>query len=161
MASVEGESLRGKRYGLINHINQISFCIKIINQIKKAGLEKSDGEDFGQTLAHWGVPQGPYLVLPFLGPSTIRETGALPVNWYTSPVTYVESDKARIGATALDFVHTRAGLLSTEELASGDFYLFVRDAYLQRREYLNNDGEVEDDFGDEFGDEFGDASFDE
>lgn len=115
----------------------------------KVGLEESDGEDFGQTLAAWGVPRGPYIVVPFLGPYTLREGTGYPVDWFSNPVTYLESQAAQNSLTALNFVQLRASLLATEALASGDFYLFVRDAYLQRRDYLVNDGVVEDDFGDD------------
>ena len=114
------------------------------------GLEKTDGEDFGQTMAAWGIGSGPYLVLPFLGPSTLRDTAARPVDYFSNPLNYVEEDSVRLGFTAMDIIHSRAELLKTEELASGDFYIFVRDAYLQRRNFLINDGVVEDDFGDDF-----------
>ncbi|HHJ19914.1 MAG TPA: VacJ family lipoprotein, partial [Gammaproteobacteria bacterium] len=72
-----------------------------------AGLEKHN-EDFGQTLATWGVPSGPYFMLPFLGPSTIRDTGALSVDYYTRyPWVFLEDDTARTGLTVLNFIDTR------------------------------------------------------
>ena len=114
------------------------------------GLDKADGEDFGQTLAAWGMGSGPYLVLPFLGPSTLRDTAARPVDYFSNPLNYVEDDAVRLGLNIADIIRLRADLLETEELASGDFYIFVRDAYLQRRNFLINDGIVEDDFGDDF-----------
>lgn len=114
---------------------------------RHAGLEKLEHESFGQTLSHWGVGQGPYLVLPFLGPTTVTDTLALPVEWYSDPVTYIEDDGWRWGLVALDVVHARANLLDAEQLISGDKYTFIREAYLQRREYLVEDGQVEDDFG--------------
>lgn len=114
---------------------------------RHAGLEKRERESFGQTLSYWGLGQGPYVVLPFLGPSTVTDTVALPVDWYSDPVTYIRDDGWRWGLRALDVVQVRAGLLAAEELMSGDRYTFIREAYLQRREYLVQDGRVEDDFG--------------
>ncbi|KGE76835.1 MULTISPECIES: MlaA family lipoprotein [Halomonas] len=118
-------------------------------------------EDFGQTLAVWGVGEGPYLVLPLLGPSTVRDTAGLPVDMYTDPVTYVEEDKVRYGLRGLDVIDTRAGLLDQEELIRGDRYSFIRDSWLQRRRFEVNDGEMgEDPFAsDDF--DFDDADFDD
>lgn len=118
-------------------------------------------EDFGQTLGVWGVGEGPYLVLPLLGPSTVRDTGGLPVDVYTYPLTYVEDDAVRIGLTALRVVDDRAGLLDQEELIRGDRYSFIRDAWLQRRRFEVSDGELEEDpfASDDF--EFDDADFDD
>lgn len=116
-------------------------------------LPRSEGEDFGQTLAVWGVGQGPYLVLPFLGPSNVRDTVGLPVDWAADPVTYIDDVATRNSVKALDYIEDRAALLDAEQLVSGDKYLFYREAYLQRRNYLIKDGEIEDDFG-AFGDDF-------
>ncbi|PMR67691.1 MlaA family lipoprotein [Halomonas heilongjiangensis] len=120
-------------------------------------------EDFGQTLGAWGVGEGAYLVLPFLGPSTVRDTAGLPLDMYTYPVTYVEDDKVRYGLTGLRIVDTRAGLLDQEELIRGDRYSFIRDAWLQRRRFEVSDGELGDDpfASDEFDFEFDDADFDD
>jgi len=117
------------------------------------GMKKSDGEDFGQTLAVWGVKQGPFLVLPLLGPSTVRDGFALPVDWYADPVTYIDHKTPRYALRALHLVDTRRSLLDAEKLISGDPYLFIRDAYLQRREYLIKDGELDLDSGFDSGDE--------
>lgn len=119
---------------------------------RHAGLEKQERESFGQTLSYWGVGQGPYLVLPFLGPTTLVDAAALPVEWYTDPVTYIHDDGWRWGLRALDVVQSRASLLEAEKLISGDKYSFIREVYLQRREYLVKDGQVEDDFGSEMED---------
>lgn len=112
------------------------------------GLEKEDGEDFGQTLGTWGVGSGSYLVLPLLGPSTVRDGVGIPVDMYLDPANYHEQSSVRTGLTVLEVIDTRAGLLEAEKLISGDKYVFIRDAYLQRREYLVKDGKVEDNFGD-------------
>lgn len=93
-------------------------------------------EDFGKTLGRWGVPTGPYLVLPLLGPSTVRDTAALPADFWGNAVTHVNDDGARYGLHALRIVDTRAQLLrasSVLEEAALDRYSFTRDAYLQLR----------------------------
>lgn len=130
-------------------LNSTIGVLGVFDVASRVGLERNDGESFNQTMAYWGIPRGPYLVLPLLGPTTARGVGAIPLNWATSPVTYLEPKTASYGLTALEIVHDRSILLATEELASGDFYLFVRDAYLQRLEYLEKDGQVEDDFGEQ------------
>lgn len=111
----------------------------------RMGLQRSE-EDFGQTLGVWRLGSGPYLVLPFLGPSTLRDTVAKAPEVYLSPLYYLEDDSARIALAALDAVDVRADLLQSEELIQGDRYSFIRDVYLQRRAFLLSDGEVEDEF---------------
>lgn len=110
-------------------------------------LDASEGEDFGQTLAVWGVDSGPYLVLPFLGPSTLRDGLALPADWASGPVGYIDHVPTRNTATGLGLLSGRANMLKAESFISGDRYTFVRDIYLQRRNHLVSDGEVVDDFG--------------
>ncbi len=119
----------------------------IFDVAKYVGLPRSEGEDFGQTLAAWGVSQGPYLVLPFLGPSSLRGLGGMPVDSYANPISYVGHVPTRNTTYATDLLDTRASLIAAEDLISGDKYSFMRDAFLQRREYLIEDGVVEDDFG--------------
>jgi len=109
-----------------------------------AGLRKHD-EDFGQTLAVWGVQSGPYLVLPLFGSSTVRDGFAKPIDWYGDPISYVERTRAKNIARVARLVDTRAAILNTSSLledAALDPYLFVRDAYLQRRESRIWDGNV-------------------
>jgi phospholipid-binding lipoprotein MlaA len=100
-------------------------------------------EDFGQTLGWWGVPSGPYLVLPFLGPSTLRDTAAMPVDSRGDYFTYMNHIPTRNQVKVLDFVDTRTGLLSVssalDEVAL-DRYSFTRDAFLQRRANAVFDG---------------------
>ena len=112
-----------------------------------AGLEKSTSEDFGQTLQVWGVPKGPYLVLPLLGPSTLTDAIGRPVDYFMTPTSYINDDATLIGLTVVDLIDTRAGLLGADGIVSGDRYLFFREAYLQNREFMVKDGEIEDDFG--------------
>lgn len=105
-------------------------------------LEKHD-EDFGQTLARWGVGSGPYIMLPLLGPSTLRDASArLSIDLLTDPVTYHDD---ALAIDALKLLDTRADLLSTEEAfndLSSDTYSAMRDAWLQRRDYLIRDGQT-------------------
>ncbi len=100
-----------------------------------AGVPKHE-EDFGQTLGSWGVPSGPYVVLPFFGSSTLRDTAALPADIYGDLWTYKTPVHVRNAGTALRLVDRRAALLDASNLledAALDRYQFVRDAYLQRR----------------------------
>lgn len=102
-------------------------------------------EDFGQTMGHWGLNSGPYLVLPFFGPSSVRDGTGLAVDFVVSPFVYIEEDEAAVrwGLFALDVIDTRANLLGAETFldeAAIDRYSFLRDSYLQRREYLVYDG---------------------
>lgn len=104
-------------------------------------------EDFGQTLGRWGVPTGPYLVLPLLGPSTLRDTVALPVDRRTDPVQDITPQAARNATYALRGVDIRANLLRASSVldeAALDKYSFQRDAHLQRRRAEIFDGNVPD-----------------
>jgi phospholipid-binding lipoprotein MlaA len=121
----------------------------LLDVAKHMNLPADTPEDFGQTLAAWGVGQGPYLVLPLLGPSTLRDTFSKPVDWYTDPTTYIDHDRTEITLKALSILDARAGLLELEKNITGDRYVFIRDVYLQRRAYLIQNGDVTDDFGDE------------
>lgn len=125
----------------------------------KSGLPEHN-EDFGQTLAKWGVPSGPYLVLPFLGPSTLRDALSMPADRSTNLIEHLGNSSLEDKLTVLQIISLRASLLSLDEQinAANDPYLFVREAYLQRREYLIYDGnppvdeaffDIEDDFDDD------------
>jgi phospholipid-binding lipoprotein MlaA len=106
------------------------------------GIEKHN-EDFGQTFGRWGADSGPYLILPFLGSSTLRDTGGLALDWYFAPLAEARPIALRNSLYALYFVNTRAELLAASDLleqAALDRYIFQRDAYLQRRRSLIYDG---------------------
>ena len=113
-----------------------------------AGMQPSQGEDFGQTLAVWGVSDGPYLMLPFLGPSTLRDAPSNVLDSFLDPFAYNDNYGMRAGIKAIDIVALRAELLGIDDVMSGDKYIFVRDVYLQNREYVIADGALEDDFDD-------------
>lgn len=114
------------------------------------GLEKHD-EDFGQTLGYWGLDSGPYLVLPLLGPSTVRDTGGLVVDYSLNPVRDELDNDEQLALTIVQTVDTRARLLDAEGVldaaAFDDRYAFIRDAWLARRENKVRDGEPDDDGG--------------
>lgn len=112
------------------------------------GLEKHN-EDFGQTLGYWGVGPGPYLVIPFLGPSDLRDGFSLIVDSQTNIINEVDHIPTRNQIYALRVIDGRANLFAAEQLLTGDKYTFLRDAYLQRREFLVKDGVTEDTFGEE------------
>ena len=101
-------------------------------------------EDFGQTLARWGAPPGPYLVLPLLGPSTVRDTaGLVPHHLYTDVTATVEDDALLWTLFAARGVDSRAALLAADELLETqlDPYAFLRESYLQQRIHAIGDGE--------------------
>ena len=114
------------------------------------GFEKHD-EDFGQTLATWGMGAGPYIVLPGLGPSNLRDTLSMLPDAFLTPLYIIDHDRTSYSLTAIDIVETRARYLGLESVVIGDDYLFYRDAYLQSREFDILDGEVSEEF-DEFDD---------
>jgi phospholipid-binding lipoprotein MlaA len=146
-AGLQGKGGKALHYSGRLLVNSTLGLLGFIDVAQYMGLEKSDGEDFGQTLASWGAGSGPYLVLPFLGPTTIRDGLGIPVDAYTDPINYVEHDRTRNELTLTKLVDMRSGLLDAEKLITGDKYVFIRDAYLQRREFLINDGKVQDNFG--------------
>ncbi len=117
----------------------------------KLGVDQKRA-DFGLTLGRWGVDAGPYLVLPFLGPSSLRDTTGQAVDVFDYPVLYLES-QAEYPMRALEIVDGRADLLETEKLITGDRYVFLRNLYLQRREFLLGGKVAEPNFDDEFDDE--------
>lgn len=119
------------------------FGVLGINDVaSEMGLEKHN-EDFGQTFGRWGAGDGPYLVLPFFGPSTLRDAGGLVLDVTADPVSRHRPVDERNAATATRIVSRRADLLEASRLfdeAALDRYVFLRDAYLQRRRSLIYDG---------------------
>jgi len=100
-------------------------------------------EDFGQTLGVWGVGSGPFIVIPFLGPSSVRDGVGLVVDWWTHPLYYVDDTTLQWSLVGLGLIDLRADLLGASRVvnqAALDPYAFIRDAYLQRRESLVHDG---------------------
>ena len=104
--------------------------------------------DFGQTLAVWGVDSGPYVVLPLFGPRTVRSGIGYFADTYTSIPYILNENTWAWGFWSVEAVDLRARLLDAEDLVTGDRYIFLRDAYLQRREAFDKRGKVQDSFSD-------------
>ena len=131
-------------------INSSLGVLGFFDVASNLGFEKHD-EDFGQTLATWGMGAGPYIVLPGLGPSNLRDTLSMLPDAFLTPLYIIDHDRTSYSLTAIDIVETRARYLGLESVVIGDDYLFYRDAYLQSREFDILDGEVSEEF-DEFDD---------
>jgi phospholipid-binding lipoprotein MlaA len=138
--------LKGKKVpvDIARFATNLTFGIfGLIDVATKLGIENRN-EDFGQSLGYWGVGSGPYLVLPIFGPSTVRDGAGLAVDYFASPFYYWDNHtRARWEVLAVNIVNTRANLLPAEKILdqSGvERYTFLRDVYLQRREYLIYDG---------------------
>ena len=122
--------------------------------VARAGGIESYKEDFGQTAAVWGVPDGPYVMIPLLGPSTLRDGLLFPLSLITDPLYHYDNTSVRDKLVVLRVIETRARLLPLESTLeeSKDPYLTLRESYLQNREFEIYDGEPPED--DEFYDEF-------
>ena len=122
-------------------INSTAGWFGIFDVASEMGLKEYD-EDFGQTLGYWGVSSGPYLVLPFFGPSTVRDGSGLVVQYaYLDDKELLNlNDDEKLQLLALDVVDTRARYLNAEGMIIGDRYSFIRDVYLQNRAYEVYDG---------------------
>ena len=141
--------LQGK--GELAFQDTVRFCTNtvfgffgVLDIASEIGLEHHY-EDFGQTLGRWGVGPGAYVVWPLIGPSTVRETFALPLDRSVSPALLINDGRSQLAITVLQVVNVRAGLLGASKLLDDialDKYTFVRDAYLQRRRSLVFDGDA-------------------
>lgn len=118
----------------------------ILDPATDAGLEKLN-EDFGQTLGVWGVPEGPYIMVPFFGPRTVRSGVGSLVDFFVSPLFAISDSKVRWGLFIAVTIQTRSTLLKIDEDVRRAFdpYAFVRDSYMQHREYLRYDGNPPED----------------
>jgi len=124
-------------------INSTLGFLGLADVASEIGLERHR-EDFGQTLGRWGVPTGPYLVLPVFGPSNLRDAGGFAVDMAGDPLRAVGTEGAQNNARVVRIVDTRAALLRAGRVVEGaalDKYSFVRDGYLQRRRNLVWDGD--------------------
>ena len=137
-------------------INTTIGLFGLIDVASKMGLERHE-EDFGQTLGVWGFDSGPYIMIPFLGPSNPRDLLSRPISSFLSGTFAMEDDDVKITLVGIDALETRERLLDAETLIIGDKYIFVKDAYVQSREYEINNGSTKDDeFLDDMEDIFGD-----
>ena len=127
-------------------VNTVFGIYGLFDVATEIGLERHP-EDLGQTLGYWGVPNGPYLVLPLFGPSTLRDASALPVEFRADVLAHHDVVAERDAAIALRLIDKRAGLLQTTDLLSDaaiDKYSFARDSYLQYRRNQIYDGNPPD-----------------
>ena len=128
-------------------INSTIGLLGFFDVASSMGFQKHS-EDFGQTLAVWGVSDGPYIVLPILGPSSLRDTLARIPEAFMTPLLLIDHDRSGYELTAIELLDKRARYLGLESIVVGDEYLFYRDAYFQSREFDINDGVIEDNFDD-------------
>ena len=139
--------LQGKIPEAINDLGRILVnttlgVFGVLDPATELGVEKHN-EDFGQTLGYWGLGDGPYLVLPFLGPSSLRDAVGWVGDVYSWPVSYLKPNRDRNALIGLRLVHGRSELLEASQIletAALDPYEFVRDGYLQRRRNQVYDG---------------------
>ena len=125
-------------------VNTVFGFAGVLDLASEMGIDRHY-EDFGQTLAVWGFNSGPFLMWPLLGPSTMRDSVALPLNYLASPMNLFDVNLwGEFGIWSLQLVNTRGSLLDTTRMLDTmalDRYSFLRDAYLQRRRSLIYDGE--------------------
>jgi len=148
--------LDGSRF-IVNTVAGVAGFVDVAAMID---LPKHN-EDFDQTMGVWGVPTGPYLVLPFFGPSSPRGVGGLLGDAAMNPISYLDSGVISSGLFGLNAIDLRADNLTTEKIATEaavDRYAFFKSAYFQHREYLIHDGnvpegsdylEIDDDFNED------------
>ena len=144
------DALQGKFKSAANDLARFVLNLTVgvgglLDPATQAGLDLNN-EDFGQTLGHWGLHPGPFVEIPLLGPSDVRDGLGRVVDIYTGPTHYVQNKPIEYSLYAVSLVDTRAGLLSLDDTLKNVFdpYAFVRDAYLQRRAYLISDGKLKE-----------------
>ena len=139
--------LQGKLQAGMEDVTRVSTntlfgLFGVLDVASEMGLDRHY-EDFGQTMGRYGIGAGAYMVLPILGPSTVRDAVALPVDRLATPPAFFDSTGTQVGLTILQVINTRSGLLGATRVLDDialDKYTFVRDAYLQRRRSLVFDG---------------------
>lgn len=142
---LQGRFKAGVEQGMRFAVNSTLGLAGVLDIATEAGLEKNS-QDFGKTLGKWGMGTGAYVVWPLFGPSSVRDSLALPVDWQASPARVFDDGKKKVVITTLNIVNTRANFLRAGEMLEGialDKYTFYRDAYLQRRGSFDDDDEVE------------------
>lgn len=142
---LQGRFKAGVEQGMRFAVNSTFGLAGVLDVATEAGLEKNS-QDFGKTLGKWGMGTGAYIVWPVFGPSSVRDSLALPVDWQASPAVVFDDGRKKVVITALNLINTRANFLRAGEMLEGialDKYTFYRDAYLQRRGSFDDDEEVE------------------
>ncbi len=159
-ASAVNNLLQGKPIRMMSDLTRFIMNTTIgvagfVDVATMSGMEQYN-EDFGQTLAVWGVPDGPFVMVPLLGPYTLRDAAAIPANFYLDTLRQVDRSSIRDKLWALRFIDLRYRLLAAEGLLadSKDPYVTLRESYLQNRRFVIYDGNPpqEDDFYDDFDD---------
>jgi phospholipid-binding lipoprotein MlaA len=146
--------LQGKLLGFSSELSRVAInstigIYGVFDVASSMGIN-AKSEDMGQTLGYWGVGSGPYLVVPFYGPTTVRDFSSIIPELYITP-SVPDDTSARLAAASLNVVNIRSSLLSVTDLSGNDQYSFYRDAYLQRREYVISDGKLDESlFEDDF-----------
>lgn len=144
------DALQGKFAAAANDLARFVLNLTVgvgglLDPATQAGLDLND-EDFGQTLGHWGVHPGPFVEIPILGPSDVRDGFGRAADIFTGPAHYISNPPVSYSMYAVELVDKRAALLSLDETLKNVFdpYAFVRDAYLQRRAYMISDGKLKE-----------------
>lgn len=141
---LQGKAAEGMSDLMRFFVNSTFGLLGVLDVASEMGLAKHD-EDMGQTLGHWGVGEGAYVVLPFFGPRTVRDTAALPADWVGQNPLFTDHVPTLNGYTALRVTHVRSTFLGTEKTvdeATIDKYAYTRDFYLEQRRYKVSDGKV-------------------
>ncbi len=149
--SAVNDLLQGKGQASFENVvrfstNTVFGLFGILDIASEFGLEHQY-EDFGQTLGVWGFGAGAYIVLPLLGPSSVRDALGIPLDRLASPALLINDGRAQFSIVGLQIINTRANLLGAGQVLDDialDKYTFVRDAYLQRRRSLIYDGNAPD-----------------
>ncbi|MDR7331079.1 phospholipid-binding lipoprotein MlaA [Roseateles asaccharophilus] len=142
---LQGRFKSGVEQGMRFAVNSTLGLAGVLDIATEAGLEKNS-QDFGKTLGHWGMGTGAYIVWPVFGPSSVRDSLALPLDWKASPAVVFDDGSKKVFITSLNVINTRANFLRAGQMLEGialDKYTFYRDAYLQRRGSFDDDDEVE------------------
>lgn len=142
---LQGRFKAGVEQGMRFAVNSTLGLAGVLDIATEAGLEKNS-QDFGKTLGKWGMGTGAYVVWPVFGPSSVRDSLALPVDWQASPGRVFDDGRKKVAITSLNIVNSRANFLRAGQMLEGialDKYTFYRDAYLQRRGSFDDDDEVE------------------
>lgn len=146
---LQAKPAQGLNMGLRTAVNTVFGFAGLLDIADEAGLERTSVEDLGQTLGRWGVKSGPYLVLPLLGPTTLRDgTGMLLDLPNSGPKLAFQEPRDRNAASALQLLNTRVKLLNAGRVLDDialDKYVLLRDAYLARRRSLIYDGDPPED----------------
>jgi phospholipid-binding lipoprotein MlaA len=139
-----GNALQSGARFLVNTTVGLAGLIDVASPM---GIEHSPA-DFDQTLYTWGVESGPFVMLPVFGPRTVRSTAGYFVDTYTSIPAFLDDQEYAYLFWTVEAIDIRANLIKADDLVTGDRYVFIRNAYLQRREYFLTGGTVEDTFSD-------------